>query len=138
MSISSMTGFVRTGGLSGSCSWTWEVKSVNGKGLDMRLRLPPGFEGLEAAARARVAARIRRGNVSLTLTVKWTRADGGWRLNSDALEQIIALLPEIRERLPDAAPPTVDGLLKVPNLESPPGAVMINWFSLRHFHSRFI
>lgn len=113
MSISSMTGFARSGGLSGACSWTWEVKSVNGKGLDMRLRLPPGFEGLEAAARERVAVRFRRGNMTLALTVKWTRAAGGFRLNSGALDQIIALLPEIQERLPDAAGPTVDGLLNL-------------------------
>jgi uncharacterized protein (TIGR00255 family) len=106
-----MTGFARAGGLSGACSWTWEAKSVNGKGLDIRLRLPPGFEGLEAAARKRVAAHVRRGNLTLSLTVKWTRADGGYRLNTGALEQIIAILPEIRERLPDAAAPTIDGLL---------------------------
>ena len=106
-----MTGFARAGGLSGACSWTWEVKSVNGKGLDIRLRLPPGFEGLEAAARKRVAVDIRRGNLTLSLTVKWSRADGGLRLNTDALEQIIAILPEIQERLPDASAPTIDGLL---------------------------
>ena len=108
-----MTGFARQGGLIGACSWTWEVKSVNGKGLDMRLRLPPGFEGLETAARKRVAARFRRGNMTLALTVKWTRADGGYRLNSGVLDQIIALLPEIQERLPDAALLSVDGLLSL-------------------------
>ena len=108
-----MTGFARAGGQCEACSWTWEVKSVNGKGLDMRLRLPPGFEGMEAAVRERVAALIRRGNMTLSLTVKWTRAGGGFRLNAGTLEQIIALLPEIQQRLPDASGPTVDGLLNL-------------------------
>ncbi len=114
-----MTGFARAEGLCGACFWTWEAKSVNGKGLDVRLRLPPGFEGLEAAAKARVAGRFRRGNMTLTLTLKWTRAEGGYRLNQGALDQIIALLPEIQERLPDAARPTIDGLLNLRGVIEP-------------------
>ena len=114
-----MTGFARSEGLCGACSWTWEAKSVNGKGLDIRLRLPPGFEGLEAAAKARVAGRFRRGNMTLALTLKWTHAEGGYRLNQGALDQIIALLPEIQERLPDAVRPTIDGLLNFRGIIEP-------------------
>jgi len=62
-----MTGFARADGSAETCTWAWEAKSVNGKGLDVRLRLPRGFDVLEAAARDRVAKRFKRGNISLNL-----------------------------------------------------------------------
>lgn len=57
MPLSSMTGFARTDGSGGAYRWTWELRSVNGKGLDVRLRLPPGFEQLEALTREPSAPR---------------------------------------------------------------------------------
>ena len=69
MPISSMTGFARAEGEQDGRSWAWEVKSVNGKGLDVRCRLPQGFEGLEPRVRERVAKRFKRGNVGLALSV---------------------------------------------------------------------
>ena len=109
--ISSMTGFARVQGGDGRCAWTWEVRSVNGKGRDVRCRLPVGFAGLEAAARERVGLRFRRGSISLTLSLAWTRTEGAFRVNLEALESIAALVPEVRARVPDAGAPRVDGLL---------------------------
>ena len=68
MALSSMTGFARSQGLSGSYAWAWEIKSVNGKGLDLRLRLPPGWDAIEAAVRAQrrraAFARLHSGRPS--------------------------------------------------------------------------
>ncbi|NQV20264.1 MAG: hypothetical protein HQ511_02485, partial [Rhodospirillales bacterium] len=75
MTVSSMTGFARVVGEEGAHNWTWEVRSVNGKGLDVRCRLPTGLEALEAEVRAAAAKRFARGSVSLTLALK--RAPGG-------------------------------------------------------------
>ena len=60
MAIRSMTGFARTEGTAGGVTWHWEVRSVNGRGLDVRLRLPPGFEALEPAVREAAAKRTHR------------------------------------------------------------------------------
>ncbi len=61
MALSSMTGFARGHGTCGPYTWAWEVKSVNGKGLDLRLRLPPGWDAIEAPVRARAAESLARG-----------------------------------------------------------------------------
>lgn len=109
--ISSMTGFARQEGHDDACSWAWEVRSVNGRGLDVRCRLPAGFEALEQPSREKVAKRFRRGNVQLALTVISRRAEGILRVNHEALDQVLALVAEVRRRLPEAQAPTVDGLL---------------------------
>ncbi len=119
MSISSMTGFAHAQGHEDDFSWIWEVKSVNGKGLDVRCRLPAGFEGLEQPARARTAKRFRRGNITLALSVNWSRPQGSYRVNRAVLEQILSLLPEIQERAPGAGPPHVDGLLALRGVIEP-------------------
>jgi uncharacterized protein YicC (UPF0701 family) len=62
MALSSMTGFARGHGVRGSYAWAWELKSVNGKGLDLRLRLPPGWDALEVPVRARTAEALTRGS----------------------------------------------------------------------------
>ena len=119
MPISSMTGFARAEGHEDDFSWTWEVKSVNGKGLDVRCRLPAGFESLEQPARARIAKRFRRGNINLALTVRWNQVRGSYRVNRAVLDDIVSLLPEIRERFPDAGPPHVEGLLALRGVIEP-------------------
>ncbi|MCH8836129.1 MAG: YicC family protein [Proteobacteria bacterium] len=119
MPISSMTGFARAEGHEDDFSWTWEVKSVNGKGLDVRCRLPAGLEGVEQPARARIAKRFRRGNISLALTVRWNQVRGSYRVNRAVLDDILSLLPEIRERFPDAGPPHVEGLLALRGVIEP-------------------
>ena len=119
MTVSSMTGFARSEGQSNGCSWTWELKSVNAKGLDVRCRVPNGFENLEKAARDRVAKTFKRGNVTVNLTFSWIKGDAGFRVNPQVLEELLATLPEIRKQLPDAAPPSVDGLLALRGVIEP-------------------
>ena len=64
MAIASMTGFARAEGQADGLTWVWEIKSVNGRALDMRFRLPPGFDALELPLRASLAQRLKRGAVS--------------------------------------------------------------------------
>jgi len=109
--IHSMTGFARAEGQDDDCSWGWEARSVNGKGLDVRCRLPTGFEALEQRVRERAKQTLRRGNVSLTLTLTRTRAAALRRLNEDVFNSIAALLPDLAARVPDATPASLDGLL---------------------------
>ena len=111
MSISSMTGFARAEGRKDSCSWTWELKSVNAKGLDLRLRLPSGFEGLEKPVRDQAAKRLKRGNVSVGLTLRRQEGYAGVRVNHAVLNELLSVLPELRKQVPDAAMPSLDGLL---------------------------
>ncbi len=111
MTLSSMTGFARTGDQDGACSWTWEVKSVNAKGLDVRCRLPGGFERLEPPARDRVKKMFRRGNLTLMLNVTWDKGGAGFRVNQAVLGELLATLPEIQKQVPGAGTPSADGLL---------------------------
>jgi uncharacterized protein (TIGR00255 family) len=94
----SMTGFATRRGAGSGHDWTWEVRSVNGKGLDLRLRLPDWIEGLEPAARAALARVAARGNV--TLSLKLARAAGGeaMRINPAGLDAAIAALGIVRAR----------------------------------------
>jgi uncharacterized protein (TIGR00255 family) len=69
MTIKSMTGFARADGALGNLSWHWEVRSVNGRGLDIRLRVPPGFEAIEPRIREALSKRITRGSVTVNLSV---------------------------------------------------------------------
>src|SRR5258705_6562267 len=99
-----MTGFARAEGEADGISWIWELKSVNSRSLDLRLRLPPGFDPLEAQLRASLARRVRRGNIGATLAV--TRlAPPAIRLNPEMLAQIGALLGELARHIQAAPPP---------------------------------
>ena len=106
-----MTGFARAQGQAESCTWTWEARSVNARGLDVRCRLPAGFEDLDGPLRERVGKRFRRGNVTVALTMDFRRGQSGVRVNTAALDEILTLVPSVRERMPDAPPPTVEGIL---------------------------
>lgn len=109
MGISSMTGFARAEGDALGISWVWEIKSVNGKSLDLRLRLAQGFDALEPRLRAALAQRFRRGSFSAGLTVTRT-APAVLRVNREALRQLVALMDELAGEI-EAAPPRIDGLL---------------------------
>src|SRR5437763_818719 len=111
MGVSSMTGFARTDGEADGVSWAWEIKSVNGKSLDLRLRLAPGFDSLEPQLRAALARRFRRGNVTANLSVTRT-APPAIRVNRDMLARIVALLNELSGEV-KADPPRLDGLIGV-------------------------
>lgn len=90
MSLSSMTGFGKASGDFDLGSWTWEVKSVNGRGLDLRLNLPSGFESLESEIKKRVQARFRRGNLQMTLRIKHSQSPSKLKVNGDALSELAA------------------------------------------------
>jgi uncharacterized protein (TIGR00255 family) len=91
MTLKSMTGFARADGLHGDTSWHWEARSVNGRNLDLRLRLPSGFEALEIKTRALAQEKLARGNCTISL---WVKREGGQleiRLNEAALRQAQAV-----------------------------------------------
>ena len=113
MTIASMTGFARAEGQQDACSWSWELKSVNTRGLDVRCRMPQGFETLEQPVRQRTAAALKRGNISAVLSLAWSGAQQGVRINADVLEQVLALVSQIQNRLGDCRPPSADGLLSL-------------------------
>ncbi len=95
--VRSMTGFALASGQSDGFSWTWEVRSVNGKGLDVRVRVPDWLDGLEQPDRSRIARAVTRGNVSLTLKI--TREDGagqGIRVNPVTLAQALTVLGDVQ------------------------------------------
>ncbi len=121
MTISSMTGFARSSGASAGGQWVWELRSVNGRGLEQRLRLPPGFDDVEVEARGRIAKAFTRGNIGATLTVE-TAAAGTFRLNEAALEAVIAAAERVRVRLPGATV-SADGLLGLRGVLEPIDAV---------------
>ncbi|WP_207458848.1 YicC/YloC family endoribonuclease [Azospirillum sp. SYSU D00513] len=107
-----MTGFARVDGHGEGYSWTFEAKSVNGRSLDIRCRVPSGFDGIEALARADVPKSLARGNVTLNLTVSRSQAGTGQiRINRDLLNQVLELAREIEGA--GAAPPRLDSLLSV-------------------------
>jgi uncharacterized protein (TIGR00255 family) len=110
MALSSMTGFARGHGVCGSYAWAWEIKSVNGKGLDLRLRLPPGWEAIEKALRARTAVTLARGSIQASLSIERIGAAVAVRVNTAVLEAVLAAARQLARRI-EASPPTLDGLL---------------------------
>jgi len=107
-----MTGFARSHGTSGPYAFEWELKSVNAKGFDFRMRLPPGWDDVETAARKRATELLSRGTVYANLTVKRTGAASIVRINEDVLASILKVAAEISART-DAVAPSVDGLLGI-------------------------
>ena len=112
MALSSMTGFARSHGASGPYSFEWELKSVNAKGLDLRLRLPPGWDELEAYAKKRGAEALARGTIYATLNVKRANALSTVRVNEDVLESLIKVAGQLASKI-DAVAPSIDGLLAI-------------------------
>jgi uncharacterized protein (TIGR00255 family) len=113
-----MTGFARADGtLPDGASFLWEVRSVNGRGLDLRLRLPNGFDALEPALRDAAGKVFKRGNISATLNIKREEKTGP-RLTPDpaALDQALRLVLELAARIPGAPPPRAEALLALPGV----------------------
>jgi uncharacterized protein (TIGR00255 family) len=113
-----MTGFGRAAGQGQGLGWTWELRSVNGRGLDLRFRLPPGWDSLEPGLREAAGRVLRRGNVTASLTIK---RDSEPRLILDpaALEQAVSLVLTLTERIPGSPPPRVEALLALPGVLRP-------------------
>jgi uncharacterized protein (TIGR00255 family) len=110
MTLSSMTGFARRHGTIGSYAWAWELKSVNAKGLDLRLRLPPGWDAVEIPVRTRAAEVLTRGTVYGTLTAERRGVAPIVRVNEPVLAAALATIRSLEGRV-EAAPPRLDGIL---------------------------
>ena len=107
MALASMTGYARAAGDQAGRSFVWEARSVNGKGLDARLRLPPGWEVLDQPVREAIAARFKRGNISLGLQLERRVGPASLQVNEDLLD---ALCDLCRAR---GAEPDISQLLQV-------------------------
>jgi uncharacterized protein (TIGR00255 family) len=112
MALSSMTGFSRSHGTSGLYTFEWELKSVNAKGLDLRVRLPQGWDDLETVVRKRAGEVLSRGTVYANLSVKRAGSAAVARINEDVLASVLEVGRELSLKA-GAMPPTVDGLLAV-------------------------
>ena len=112
MVLSSMTGFARSHGASGPYAFEWELKSVNAKGLDVRLRLPPGWDELESFAKKRAADVLSRGTVYANFNVKRTNALSTIRINEDVLASVVRVAGVLAGKI-DAVAPSIDGLLSI-------------------------
>ncbi|MCC6719063.1 MAG: YicC family protein [Acetobacteraceae bacterium] len=118
MTLASMTGFARSEGAGTgpvAWSWAWELRSVNGRGLELRFRLPGGFDALEPVLRELAGRQLKRGNVTANLTIRREEAS---RLAPDpaALEQVVALAMALAARIPGAPPPRAEALLALPGV----------------------
>jgi uncharacterized protein (TIGR00255 family) len=107
-----MTGFARAAASDDRFAWTWEVRSVNGRSLDVRCRVPPGFDQLESGVRAAAAKRFSRGNLNLTLAVERKAGTTKVAVNREVLDQVLGLVKDLEGRT-NAAPARIDGLLAV-------------------------
>jgi uncharacterized protein (TIGR00255 family) len=116
--LASMTGFARSDGTAEGLAWTWELRSVNGRGLELRFRLPPGWDALEPGLREVAGKVLKRGNVTANLTVKRER-DPRLVLDPAALEQALALAMELAVRIPGSPPPRAEALLALPGVMRP-------------------
>jgi len=112
MSLKSMTGFSRADGRHGVVSWHWEARSVNGRGLDVRLRLPPGYDALEPVVREAVAKRFTRGSITVGLAAQRETGAAEIRLNETALQQVLNAASRI-QTLTGCERPRPEGLLQI-------------------------
>ena len=114
-SLASMTGFGAAAGEAGSTAWVWEIRSVNSKGLELRFRLPPGWDALEPELRLALSKRVRRGSVNAALTLR-AEEQGPAAPDPEALERVLRLAQEIAARIPGAPPPRAELLLALPGV----------------------
>lgn len=112
MTIASMTGFARRAGASGPYAWAWEAKSVNGRGLDIRLRTPPGYDSLAEEARKRLSAALARGQCQVFLSLNRAANAPRVRVNHDVLAALVEAVAAAPRR-EGIGPASLDGLLAV-------------------------
>jgi uncharacterized protein (TIGR00255 family) len=112
MALSSMTGFARSHGASGPYAFEWELKSVNAKGFDLRMRLPPGWDDLEAFAKKRAGEVLSRGTVYANLNLKRSNPGSSVRVNEEVLASIVKVAAVLAGKI-DAVAPSIDGLLAI-------------------------
>lgn len=132
MPVSSMTGFARVEGEADGAGFVWELRSVNGKGLEIRLRLPQGFERVEVDARRLLAGRLSRGNLQVSLQLE--RPEGAlpvFSINQPFLDQILRLSGELVSS-GQAEAPRADGLLALRGvIEAADASHRPEWFEAR-------
>ncbi len=110
MALVSMTGFADAQGARDGARWRWEAKSVNGRGLDLRLRTPPGFDGIEPPARMLANERFRRGSIQAALTYEDAEGVRGLRVDPVALASAVRIAKEVAAET-GLPPARIDGLL---------------------------
>src|SRR5262249_52252717 len=103
MVLSSMTGFARADGVVAAYLWAWELKSVNAKGMDLRLRLPVGWDAIEPPVRARASEVLSRGTIYATLSLERTGVEPFVRVNKSVLAAVLAALKSLSGEV-DAQP----------------------------------
>ena len=112
MSIASMTGFAREAGVTGSYQWAWELKTVNGRGLEVRVRTPSGLDAIGEEARGQILKALTRGQGQLNLTLGKASSAPRLRVNQDVLQSLLAAIGDLS--LPaNVKPASLDGLLSV-------------------------
>ena len=112
MPLNSMTGFGRSDGRHDQYSWAWEIRTVNGRGLEIRLRLPSGYDSLEQRVRELCKSHLTRGNCTIALSTQRDTSEVAARLNEDMFRQVAEAAEKARE-IANVAPPTLDGLLSL-------------------------
>ena len=112
MTIASMTGFGHSDGEYEDFRWTWELRSVNGRGLDLRIRMPADLSSLENTIREKTGQKLKRGNIQISLQISRSGGATQIRINPGALQQVLAVLSEI-EMQAGLAPSTADGILNI-------------------------
>lgn len=112
MSIASMTGFAREAGITGSYQWAWEIKTVNGRGLEIRVRTPSGLDAVGEDARGQIMKALTRGQGQLTLSLGKASSTPKLRVNQDVLHSLLAAVGSL-SLPPNVQPASLDGLLAV-------------------------
>jgi uncharacterized protein (TIGR00255 family) len=113
--IASMTGFARAEGALDGIAWAWELRSVNGRTLELRFRLPNGWDNMEAGWRDLVSKALKRGNVTANLTLK-RQSETRLELDPAALEQVLKIATDLHHRIPGSPPPSPEALLSLPGV----------------------
>ncbi|RDI60248.1 YicC/YloC family endoribonuclease [Microvirga subterranea] len=112
MSIASMTGFAREAGVTGAYQWAWEIKTVNGRGLEIRVRTPSGLDAVGEDARGQILKALTRGQGQLTLALSRASSTPKLRVNQDVLHSLLAAVGSL-SLPPNVQPASLDGLLAV-------------------------
>jgi uncharacterized protein (TIGR00255 family) len=115
IAIASMTGFARAEGNIDGIGWAWELRSVNGRTLELRFRLPNGWDNMEAGWRDLAGKSLKRGNVTANLTIK-RQSETRLELDPAALEQVLKIATDLHHRIPGSKPPAPEALLSLPGV----------------------
>lgn len=110
-----MTGFARADGIIDGIAWTWELRSVNGRTLELRFRLPNGWDSMEAGWRELAGRTLKRGNLTANLTIK-RQSETRLELDPVALEQVLKIATDLHRRIPGSPPPSAEALLSLPGV----------------------